>query len=203
MATLVCFEIRTGRTEPSREPCAPDEPSSRCRSLKPTRRTHPAGRSHLGLAGHWLRWGRVGGRAEYDCYCSAEAKMASSLLLSLESRAFSFSICFVRSREALICFSMSGLRRQLSVCKNKRHRGKDEPHAPLLLELEVDACWEGDVVIGAEQGNQGNHKAGMGLDDSLAIKPRAALGRIRAFRPVWRRFGWWNDLLQNRVPNRA
>ena len=118
--------------------------------------------------------------------------IASSLLLSSESRAFSFSICsvslltrkdslfscFVRSLEALICFSMSGLRRQLSVCKNKRHRGKDEPHPPLLLEPEADACWEGDVVIGAEQGDQGNHKAGMGLDDSLAIKPREALGRI-------------------------
>lgn len=136
--------------------------------------------------------------------------MASSLLLSSESRAFSFSIsfdslssCFVRSREALICFSMSGLRRQLSVCKNKRHRGKDEPHAPLLLELEVDACWEGDVVIGAEQGNQGNHKAGMGLDDSLAIKPRAALGRIRAFSQVWLRFDRRDDLHQNRGPNRA
>ena len=143
--------------------------------------------------------------------------IASSLLLSSASRAFSFLICsvslsicadsllnyFVRSREALICFSMSGLCRQLSVCKNKRHRGKDEPHAPLLLELEVDACWEGDVDIGAEQGNQGNHKAGMGLDDSLTIKPRAALGRIRDFRRVWRRFDWWNDLLQNRRPNRA
>ena len=35
--------------------------------LKPTRRTHPAGRSHLGLAGRWLRWSRVGGRAEHDC----------------------------------------------------------------------------------------------------------------------------------------
>ena len=132
-------------------------------------------------------------------------KIASSLLLSSASRAFSFLICsvslltrkdsflscsisfsicadslfscFVRSREALICFSMSALCRQLSVCKNKRHRGSDEPHAPLLLELEVDACWEGDVVIGAEQGDQGNHEAGMGLDDSLAIKPRAALGR--------------------------
>jgi len=135
---------------------------------------------------------------------------ASSLLLSSESRAFSFSICseslltrkdsflsssisfsscFVRSLDALICFSMSGLCRQLSVCNNKRHRGSDEPHAPLLLELEVDACWEGDVVIGAEQGDQGNHKAGMGLDDSLAIKPGAAGGRIRTFREVWLRFG--------------
>ena len=157
-------------------------------------------------------------------------KIALSLLLSSESRAFSFSICsislsicsdslltrkdsllrrsdsllscFVRSFEALICFSMSGLRRQLSVCNHKRHRGNDEPHAPLLLELEADACWEGDVVIRAEQGDQGNHEAGMGLDDSLAIKPRAALGRIWTFLQVWRRFGWWSDLRQSPGPSR-
>ena len=98
---------------------------------------------------------------------------------------------------------MSGLRRQLSVCKNKRHRGNDEPHAPLLLEPEVDACWEGDVVIGAEQGDQGNHEAGMGLDDALAIKPRAAPGRIRAFSQVWLRFDRRDDLHQKRGPNRA
>ena len=36
------------------------------RSFTPTLRTHPAERSHLGLAGRWLRWGRVGGRAEHD-----------------------------------------------------------------------------------------------------------------------------------------
>ena len=97
---------------------------------------------------------------------------------------------------------MSGLCRQLSVCKNKRHRGNDEPHAPLLLELEVDACWEGDVVIGAEQGDQGNHEAGMGLDDSLAIKPRAVLGRIRRIPKVWLRFDRRDDLGQDREPNR-
>jgi hypothetical protein len=150
-------------------------------------------------------------------------KIALSLLLSSESRAFSFSICsdsfsicsvsllrradslfscFVRSLEALICFSISGLCRQLSVCNHKRHRGNDEPHAPLLLELEFDACWEGDVVIGAEQGDQGNHKAGMGLNDSLAIKPGAALGRIRALSQVWLRFDRRDDLHQNRGPNR-
>jgi hypothetical protein len=154
--------------------------------------------------------------------------IASSLLLSSESRAFSFSICsisfsicsvslltrkdsflscsvslsscFVRSFEALICFSMSGLRRQLSVCNHKRHRDNDEPHAPLLLELEADACWEGDVVIGAEQGNQGNHEAGMGLDDSLAIKLRGALKRIRTLRQVWPRFDRRDDLRQDREP---
>ncbi|MBM5784621.1 MAG: hypothetical protein FJ076_07225 [Cyanobacteria bacterium K_DeepCast_35m_m1_288] len=97
---------------------------------------------------------------------------------------------------------MSGLRRQLSVCKNKRHRGSDEPHAPLLLELEVDACREGDVVIGAEQGDQGNHEAGMGLDDSLAIKPRAALRRIWSFLKFWRRFSLWSDLRQSRGPSK-
>ena len=121
---------------------------------------------------------------------------------SLLSCSISVSSCFVRSLEALICFSMSGLCRQLSVCKNKRHRGNDEPHAPLLLELEADACWEGDVVIGAEQGDQGNHKAGMGLDDSLAIKPRAALWRIWSFLQLWRRFGWWSDLRQSRGPSK-
>jgi len=97
---------------------------------------------------------------------------------------------------------MSGLCRQLSVCKNKRHRGSDEPRAPLLLELEADACWEGDVVIRAEQGDQGNHEAGMGLDDSLAIKPRAAAGRIRAFYQVWPRFDRRDDLGQKRGPQR-
>ena len=150
-------------------------------------------------------------------------EIALSLALSSASRAFSFLICsvslltskdsllncsisvsscFVRSREALICFSMSGLCRQLSVCNHKRHRGSDEPHAPLLLELEVDACWEGDVVIGAEQGNQGNHKAGIGLDDSLAIKPRASLGRIRIFQQVWLRFDRRDVLGQKQGPNR-
>ena len=142
--------------------------------------------------------------------------IASSLLLSLESRTFSFSICsvsllscsisfsscFVRSREALICFLMSGLCRQLSVCNHKRHRGNDEPHAPLLLELEVDACREGDVVIGAEQGDQGNQEAGMGLDDSLAIKPRVTLKQIRTLRQVWLRFDRRDDPHQDREPNR-
>jgi len=146
--------------------------------------------------------------------CSVSLLICSVSLLtrkdSLFSCSISFSICFdsllscfVRSREALICFSMSGLRRQLSVCKNKRHRGKDEPHTPLLLELEVDACWEGDVVIGAEQGDQGNHEAGMGLDDSLAIKPREAAGRIQAFNQVLLRFDRRDVLDQKRGTNRA
>ena len=43
------------------------ERRDRQQSLKPTRRTHPAGKSNLELAGRWLRWGRVGGRAEHDC----------------------------------------------------------------------------------------------------------------------------------------
>jgi hypothetical protein len=68
----------------------------------------------------------------------------------------------------------------------------------LLLELEADACWEGDVVIGAEQGDQGNHEAGMGLDDSLAIKPRATLRQIRRLSQVWLRFDRRDDLRQGR-----
>jgi len=57
----------------------------------------------------------------------------------------------------------------LSVDKNERHRGNDEPDAPLLRELE-GAGREGDVVIGGEQGDQGDHEAGQGLDPALAIK---------------------------------
>ena len=72
----------------------------------------------------------------------------------------------------------------------------------MLLELEVDACWEGDVVIGAEQGDQGNHEAAMGLDDSLAIKPRAALKRIRRLPQFWLRLDRRDDLHQDREPDR-
>ena len=58
------------------------------------------------------------------------------------------------------------------------------------------------MVIGAEQGDQGNHKAGMGLEDSLAIKPRAAMRRIRSILQVWLRFDRRDDLRQDRKPNR-
>jgi hypothetical protein len=62
--------------------------------------------------------------------------------------------------------SQPGSRRQLSVDKNERHRGNDEPDAPLLRELE-GAGGEGDVFIGGEQGD---HEAGQGLDPALAIE---------------------------------
>jgi hypothetical protein len=67
----------------------------------------------------------------------------------------------------------------LSVDKNERHRGNDEPDAPLLRELE-SAGGEGDVVIGGEQSDQGDHEAGSvvldsrGLDPALAIKAAGA-----------------------------
>jgi len=40
----------------------------------------------------------------------------------------------------------------------------------LLRELEAGAGGEGDVVIGGEQGDQGDHEAGNGLDPTLEIK---------------------------------
>ena len=58
----------------------------------------------------------------------------------------------------------------MSVDKNERHRGNDEPDAPLLRELEDGAGGESDVVIGGEQSDQGNHDAGESLDPALAIK---------------------------------
>jgi hypothetical protein len=115
------------------------------------------------------------------------------------SRAFSFLSCFIRSSCCIlrcsycsISFSTPGSRRQLSVDNNERHRGSDEPDAPLLRELEGGAGGEGDVVIGGEQGDQGDHDAGDGLDRSLAIEATAAAaaaaGGNGCYRQVWRRF---------------
>ncbi|MFM7464214.1 MAG: hypothetical protein ACKO28_01855 [Cyanobium sp.] len=76
----------------------------------------------------------------------------------------------------------------MSVCNHKRHRGNDEPDAPLLLDGEPDACGEGDVVIGGEQGDQGNDDASDGLDPALRIEAARAAGRKRNIRQFWRRF---------------
>ena len=40
---------------------------TRSSPLTQTRRIPPAGKSHLGLAGRWSRWGRVGRGAVRDC----------------------------------------------------------------------------------------------------------------------------------------
>ncbi|MEB3258384.1 MAG: hypothetical protein VKN83_08720 [Cyanobacteriota bacterium] len=61
----------------------------------------------------------------------------------------------------------------MSIDNHERHRGNDEPDAPLLRELE-GAGGEGDVVIGTEQSNEGDHQAADGLDPALAIEAAAA-----------------------------
>jgi hypothetical protein len=65
----------------------------------------------------------------------------------------------------------------LSVDNHKRQRGSDEPDTPLLLQGD-GAIGEGDVVIGGKQSDQGDHGAGDGLQQALAIQaqPRAARG---------------------------
>lgn len=76
----------------------------------------------------------------------------------------------------------------MSVDKNERHRGNDEPDAPLLRELEGGACGEGDVVIGGKYGDQGDDDSGESLDRSLAIETAAAGEGTLCFRQVWRGF---------------
>ncbi|MFM8278666.1 MAG: hypothetical protein ACKN89_17065 [Cyanobium sp.] len=63
----------------------------------------------------------------------------------------------------------------MSIDKNERQRGSDEPDTPLLLQGDGDAG-EGDVVIGGKQSNQGDHGAAEGLQQTLAIQaqPRTA-----------------------------
>ena len=91
---------------------------------------------------------------------SASMRESSCLPLAFcsVSRSVSLSICFVRLSIKASFLSCSGSRRQLSIRKNERQRGSDEPHAPLLLELD-GAAGEGDVVIGGKQGDQGDHGA--------------------------------------------
>jgi hypothetical protein len=105
--------------------------------------------------------------------CSVSLSICTDSLLScavsLLSCAISFSISLVRVLDSSILLSMSGLRRQLSVDKNERHRGKDEPDTPLLRERD-GAGGEGDVVIGGEQSDQGDNNAADGLDPALAIQ---------------------------------
>ena len=88
---------------------------------------------------------------------SASIKSISECIQS--SNAISFSICtlpfFSCSISLSSCFSrisLAGSRRQLSIRKNERKGGSDEPDAPLLLEREL-AVGEVDVVIGGKQRN--------------------------------------------------
>ena len=81
---------------------------------------------------------------------SASIKSISECIHS--SNASSFSSCFSR-------ISLAGSRRQLSIRKNERKGGSDEPDTPLLLEREL-AVGEVDVVIGRKQSNQANNTAG-------------------------------------------
>ena len=105
----------------------------------------------------------VGGGVELEGK-SASIKSISECIQS--SNAISFSICtlpcFSCSISLSSCFSrisLAGSRRQLSIRKNERKGGSDEPDTPLLLEREL-AVGEGDVVIGGEERDQANNTAG-------------------------------------------
>ena len=76
----------------------------------------------------------------------------SSNALSLFSCSISLSSCFERFSSSFSRISLSGSRRQLSIRKNERKGGSDEPDTPLLLEWEL-AVGEVDVVIGGKQRN--------------------------------------------------
>ena len=48
-----------------------------------TRRTPPAGKSHLGLVGYWVGWVRVGGGAAQDC-TELGVELGEPLVLALQ-----------------------------------------------------------------------------------------------------------------------
>jgi hypothetical protein len=103
---------------------------------------------------------------------SASIKSISECIHS--SNASSFSSCFVLCSERSICISTTGSRRQLSIRKNERKGGSDEPDTPLLLEREL-AVGEVDVVIGGEKSNQANNAANNGLQNCFAVEPQPPL----------------------------
>ena len=72
------------------------------------------------------------------------------------SNASSLSSCFSR-------ISLAGSRRQLSIDKNKRQRGSDEPYAPLLVDFDT-AVEELNMVVGAVKSDETDHKAAAGLN---------------------------------------
>ena len=110
----------------------------------------------------------VGGGVELEGKSASIKSISDSIHLS---NASSFSSCFVLCSERSICISTTGSRRQLSIRKNERKGGSDEPDTPLLLEREL-ALGEGDVVIGGEERDQANNTANNGFQDCLAVKPQ-------------------------------
>jgi major membrane immunogen (membrane-anchored lipoprotein) len=59
----------------------------------------------------------------------------------------------------------------LSIDKNNRQRGNDERVASLLVEGD-DSAKDVEVVIGAVESNQADHKAADQLDAALGIKAK-------------------------------
>ena len=99
---------------------------------------------------------------------SISESIQPSNALSLFNCSVSLSSCFSR-------ISLAGSRRQLSIRKNERKGGSDEPDTPLLLEREL-AVGEGDVVIRGEKSDQTNNTADDGFQQGFAVKTQAPPG---------------------------
>ena len=117
----------------------------------------------------------VGGGVELEGKSASIKSISECIQLS---NASSFSSCFVLCSERSICISLAGSRRQLSIRKNERKGGSDEPDTPLLLEREL-AVGEGDVVIGRKQSDQTNNSANKGFQNCCAVEPQPPPGQRR------------------------
>ena len=121
-------------------------------------------------------WGGVELEGNPALIKSISESIQLSNALSFCSCSISFSSCFVLCSESAICISTTGSRRQLSIRKNERKGGSDEPDAPLLLERELSVR-EADVVIGGIQSDQANNAADDGLNQGLAVKAKPPPGQ--------------------------
>ena len=73
----------------------------------------------------------------------------------------------------------------MSIDKNNRQRGSDEPDALLLVEGD-DSTEDVDVVIGAVESNKADHQAADQLDAALGIKTKEPGTALL--------FGFWRNL---------
>jgi hypothetical protein len=112
----------------------------------------------------------AGGIGEEESALSNKASSLDSILasrlFSFSSRSMSFSISFVRLSlsSSLICASMVGCQFNYSYgedfvfAKKRRHGGKEERNADLLIDLELDKSEEIDMAVRSEKADRGNQQ---------------------------------------------
>ena len=104
------------------------------------------------------------------------------------SRAFSLLSCFIRCSCWILRCSTPGSRRQLSIDSHNRHRGNDEPDAPLTGELEGGAGGAEPVLppsLAQILERVGPAPKPEGIKASIIVRPYSRVGRATQAHHMW------------------